>query len=122
MLFQFPSAGANVDHKCPICLDAMVNPRTIKCGHIFCEECLRRALGIINICPICKEPQGIVTGNQPPGQMTWSLLPSSLPGYFGKSYFITAAWTLEVPVSCAVMSKSKVLTRLNHFRCTDKKL
>lgn len=63
----------------------MVNPRTIKCGHVFCEDCLKRALGILNICPICKEPQGIVTGNQPPGQMTWSSMPSSLPGHYGKS-------------------------------------
>ncbi|KAJ7374764.1 E3 ubiquitin-protein ligase dtx3l [Desmophyllum pertusum] len=75
--------GGTLHHKCPICLDTMVNPRTIKCGHVFCEECLKKALGIINICPICKEAQGIVRGNQPPGQMTWSSLPSSLPGHYG---------------------------------------
>ena len=73
-------------HRCPICLDSMVKPQTIKCGHVFCQDCLSQALRILNVCPICKEPQGVVTGNQPPGQMTWSTLHSSLPGYSGMLY------------------------------------
>ena len=73
-------------HRCPICLDSMVKPQTIKCGHVFCQDCLSQALRILNVCPICKEPQGVVIGNQPPGQMTWSTLHSSLPGYSGMLY------------------------------------
>ncbi|XP_022787775.1 probable E3 ubiquitin-protein ligase DTX3 isoform X1 [Stylophora pistillata] len=73
----------NIQHRCPICLENMVKPQTIKCGHVFCQDCLSQALRILNVCPICKEPQGIVTGNQPPGQMTSSTLHSSLPGYYG---------------------------------------
>ena len=66
-------------HRCPIYLDSMVKPQTIKCGHVFCQDCLSQALRILNVCPICKEPQGVVTGNQPPGQITRSTLHSSLP-------------------------------------------
>ena len=95
-------------HRCPICLDSMVKPQTIKCGHVFCQDCLSQALRILNVCPICKEPQGVVTGNQPPGQMTWSTLHSSLPGYSGMLYT-----TLKFQQTCSGMIEKKKKNNLN---------
>lgn len=41
---------------CPICLDLMDNARQLKCGHLFCAECLVRMLGMEKVrCAICKE-------------------------------------------------------------------
>ena len=97
-------------HRCPICLDSMVKPQTIKCGHVFCQGCLSQALRILNVCPICKEPQGVVTGNQPPGQMTWSALHSSLPGYSGMLY-TTLKFQQTRP---GVIEKKKELNFLLH--------
>ena len=94
-------------HRCPICLDSMVKPQTIKCGHVFCQDCLSQALRILNVCPICKEPQGVVTGNQPPGQMTWSTLHSSLPGYSGMLYT-----TLKFQQTCSGVIEKKKKTTL----------
>ena len=45
---------------------------------------------------MCKEPQGIVTGNQPRGQMTWSSMPSSLPGHYGKLFVSALTLVLQI--------------------------
>ena len=37
-----------------------------------------------NKCPVCQQPQGIITGNQPRGQMTFRIDRYSVPGYEGK--------------------------------------
>merc|ERR1719506_2453323 len=43
---------------CPICLvDDAVDPQTTACGHVFCGECLERALAARNVCPVCRCPQ-----------------------------------------------------------------
>jgi hypothetical protein len=43
---------------CAICLiDDAVEPRTTTCGHIFCGECLERALAVRMVCPLCRRPQ-----------------------------------------------------------------
>ena len=83
----------------------MVNPQTIKCGHIFCQDCLSQALRILNVYPICKEPQGLVAGNQPPGQMTWFTLHSSIPGYSGMLYT-----TLKFQQTCSVVNEKRKRT------------
>ena len=37
-----------------------------------------------NKCPVCQQPQGVITGNQPRGQMTFRIDRYSVPGYEGK--------------------------------------
>ena len=48
--------------KCPICLEAMINPVRTKCDHGFCKLCLenwisekgKRGRGVV--CPSCQAP------------------------------------------------------------------
>lgn len=69
---------------CPICLEALENPRTLKCKHVFCTKCLKKALAVNYKCPVCYEPQGVVHGNQPPGEMKTRFDQSQgVPGYEG---------------------------------------
>ena len=37
-----------------------------------------------NKCPVCQQPQGVIVGNQPRGQMTFRIDRYSVPGYEGK--------------------------------------
>jgi len=34
-----------------------------------------------NSCPVCKKTQGVIRGNQPPGQMQFHRRPERLPGF-----------------------------------------
>ena len=69
---------------CPICLDHITGPRRLKCRHVFCSVCLQQALKVNNRCPVCQEPQGVLRGNQPRGEMTsYHESYRSLPGYPG---------------------------------------
>ena len=56
---------------CPICLDTMTNPRSLKCKHMLCSVCIQSALDVSNKCPVCQEPQGVLQRNQPPREMTF---------------------------------------------------
>ena len=56
----------------------------MKCKHIFCSECIEAALKVFNKCPVCQQPQGIIQGNQPSGQMIFLVDRYSVPGYEGK--------------------------------------
>lgn len=40
---------------CSICLDPMVEPMSIECGHSFCQECISE-VGKIggSVCPVCR--------------------------------------------------------------------
>ena len=69
--------------ECAICLNSISNPRSLKCKHTFCSHCLQKALDFRNKCPVCQEPQGVLKGNQPPGEMTIETSRMSLPGYEG---------------------------------------
>ncbi|PFX25339.1 E3 ubiquitin-protein ligase TRIM71-like isoform X2 [Stylophora pistillata] len=70
---------------CPICLDSLTNPRTLLCNHSFCGPCIAEARDKhkYNKCPVCFEFQGVVKGNQPPGEMTHHLESQSVSGYEG---------------------------------------
>lgn len=53
---------ANVDRKylmlrCPICLDNLHVKAAVstKCGHVFCRNCLQRALALSPYCPACRK-------------------------------------------------------------------
>ena len=38
-----------VDLQCPICLDEMKSPCILQCGHVMCEACIRKLMGIEHI-------------------------------------------------------------------------
>ena len=86
---------------CPICLDTMANPQALKCKHVFCSGCLQTALAVNNTCPVCKEPQVALRGNQPLGEMTSHCKQyRSVPGYEGnfKVFDISNNRQLEIAV------------------------
>ena len=42
--------------RCPICLDDLTDPFRTECGHRFCGQCIKRALGFKKECPACRAP------------------------------------------------------------------
>ena len=44
-----------VENECPVCIDTMVSPCKLPCGHIFCYECLDTILDIKPRCPLCRQ-------------------------------------------------------------------
>ncbi|XP_071350215.1 E3 ubiquitin-protein ligase DTX3L-like [Trachinotus anak] len=80
------AAGGTVadskDNICPICMDTFTNKKQLKCKHEFCEGCLEQAKTALGpICPVCKDVFGMIVGDQPDGKMSWTISPSSLPGF-----------------------------------------
>ena len=78
--------GTTVRHggleNCVICMDKPTAPRKLRCGHIFCGECIGQQFKINKpVCPTCGSIQGIVTGDQPPGKINVSSNKAMLPGY-----------------------------------------
>ena len=49
-------AADALHRRCPICLDSFEAPLVTKCGHHFCETCIRTALQVKKECPSCREP------------------------------------------------------------------
>ena len=41
---------------CAVCLDHPRNPTASKCGHIFCEECIKVSIQTFKQCPSCRTP------------------------------------------------------------------
>lgn len=84
-----PNSNNDRDNECPICFDPMnVNDlsapveKLLKCGHEFHKACITEAfIKQGPRCPQCRELYGIPKGNQPPGKMTWSLSPGTIPGH-----------------------------------------
>lgn len=67
---------------CAICMCPMTQPKKLPCGHWFCRDCIQQAFTKCQPkCPTCGYVCGEMTGNQPRGQMTTDILPSSLAGY-----------------------------------------
>ncbi|KAM4698183.1 LOW QUALITY PROTEIN: E3 ubiquitin-protein ligase DTX3L-like [Rhinophrynus dorsalis] len=67
---------------CPICMDAPKNKIVLdKCKHGFCENCIKKAMDIKPVCPVCNVVYGRVKGNQPDGRMSHKTLTIKLPGY-----------------------------------------
>ncbi|XP_061681430.1 E3 ubiquitin-protein ligase LNX isoform X3 [Syngnathoides biaculeatus] len=44
------------DPVCQICLQALVQPQDVPCGHTSCRACLASSLLHGNVCPVCHEP------------------------------------------------------------------
>ena len=42
--------------RCPICWDAFSAPVRTKCGHAFCEDCIRTSIRVKSECPTCRQP------------------------------------------------------------------
>ncbi|KAJ6388423.1 hypothetical protein OIU77_026901 [Salix suchowensis] len=48
-----PPAAASV-FCCPICMDEMKEATSTKCGHVFCKNCIEKALAVQKKCPTCR--------------------------------------------------------------------
>ncbi|XP_037950195.1 putative SWI/SNF-related matrix-associated actin-dependent regulator of chromatin subfamily A member 3-like 1 isoform X1 [Teleopsis dalmanni] len=48
--------NSEIEHQvmCPICIAPMTVPVCTKCGHVFCEACINRAVDTSKKCPLCK--------------------------------------------------------------------
>ena len=44
----------DIDLICSVCQDIYRDPKSVSCGHIFCDLCITQALRIKNECPTCK--------------------------------------------------------------------
>ncbi|THV02529.1 hypothetical protein K435DRAFT_653101 [Dendrothele bispora CBS 962.96] len=68
---------------CTICLDELKSPVSLPCGHIYCSECLLRAINAIkpyttlHFCPTCRTPYSIVGVN--PALVPQHLRPHIVP-------------------------------------------
>ena len=41
------------EFQCPLCIDLLLHPVSIPCGHTFCRICIRKAHQVATRCPIC---------------------------------------------------------------------
>ena len=63
-LFQY----LKVKCECAICLERMVDAKTLKCQHSFCKDCLDDVItveegNIVSIsCPVCRQPTRLSFG------------------------------------------------------------
>ncbi|WAR21317.1 DTX3L-like protein [Mya arenaria] len=55
---------------CVICMETVKNPRTLLCGHVFCEDCIEQQFTYKEACPTCGRVVGTIEGDQPDGKMT----------------------------------------------------
>ncbi|KAL6506540.1 hypothetical protein OROGR_024721 [Orobanche gracilis] len=40
---------------CPVCMGALVEETSTKCGHIFCKACIKAAIAAQSRCPTCRK-------------------------------------------------------------------
>lgn len=61
---QIDEPSQRVKITCPICLDSSMKKKLVstKCGHIYCEDCLKLALQNLKKCPVCRKA---LTGRDP---------------------------------------------------------
>lgn len=68
---EFQAAEISADETCSICLDSFINPKKLsRCGHIFCSECIEGQFRVAPKCPNCFMVYGIITGDQPEGNIS----------------------------------------------------
>ena len=62
--------ASKLDENCVICMDRVNKPKKLKCGHIFCTDCIDSYFSSCKkVCPTCGVVCGIVKGDQPKGTM-----------------------------------------------------
>lgn len=67
---------------CVICLDDVKDSMKLDCNHEFCKSCLTQSFTKHKkACPVCGKIFGEITGNQPPGVISFEREGRSLPGY-----------------------------------------
>ncbi|KAH3856105.1 hypothetical protein DPMN_098685 [Dreissena polymorpha] len=66
---------------CVICMDVPSSPKTLKCGHTFCNDCIKSLFKIKPSCPICGAVCGVICGDQPNGSMIIEKQASILAGF-----------------------------------------
>ncbi|WAR21291.1 DTX3L-like protein, partial [Mya arenaria] len=76
------SALENEDEDCVICMDTVKDPYPLKCGHMFCKECILKQFEFKKVCPMCGHVCGIIEGNQPTGKMIVSKESGNCHGYW----------------------------------------
>jgi len=62
-----PPAASNevseeVDETCVICMDTIKDPKRLRCGHVFCTECIDAQFVYKEACPTCGMVIGIIEG------------------------------------------------------------
>lgn len=76
------TSGDNTVEACSICYEAMKNMKQLKCKHKFCGGCLTKSVESMGpVCPTCRDVFGVMTGDQPRGDMTFSVSKDTLEGY-----------------------------------------
>ncbi|XP_062620291.1 uncharacterized protein LOC134281872 [Saccostrea cucullata] len=80
---------------CCICMDTPSNPKALKCGHIFCKDCIDQQFEYKPACPSCGKVFGKMTGDQPPGTVSLRKEWRSLPGYEDCSECIIITYTIR---------------------------
>lgn len=83
-LRDVPSVESSDDKTaiCVICLDDVKDGMKLDCNHEFCKSCLNQSFTKHKkACPVCGKIFGEITGNQPPGDISFDKERRSLPGY-----------------------------------------
>jgi len=83
---------------CSICFEAFTLPVSLPCGHIFCRQCIRRAVNSIQSytiqysCPTCRAPYSVLTVDPTvvPPHLRPHILPSIRPVFFDNSPVLSA--------------------------------
>ena len=58
------------DENCVICMDTVNKPKKLKCGHVFCTDCIDSYFSSCKkVCPTCGVVCGVIKGDQPHGRM-----------------------------------------------------
>lgn len=45
--------------ECLVCLEIIKEPTLTKCGHSFCNDCIRKVLNTQKECPVCRDEQNL---------------------------------------------------------------
>lgn len=98
---------------CVICLDDVKDGMKLDCNHEFCKSCLTQSFSKHKkACPVCGKIFGEITGNQPPGVISFEKEGRSLPGYencgtiivkYNFKSGIQGVWTITYNILCVTI-------------------